>query len=72
MVIEPNCNIIMTLAIDVDQMVLARGTPGFTGAELQNMVKYVNEIQFDASHRANADIAKLPSKRQRKVRGRST
>jgi ATP-dependent metalloprotease len=26
---------------DVDPMILARGTPGFSGADLQNMVKYV-------------------------------
>jgi ATP-dependent metalloprotease len=26
---------------DADPMILARGTPGFTGADLQNMVKYV-------------------------------
>jgi SpoVK/Ycf46/Vps4 family AAA+-type ATPase len=26
---------------DVDPKVLARGTPGFSGADLQNMVKYV-------------------------------
>ena len=25
---------------DVDPMILARGTPGFSGADLQNMVKY--------------------------------
>jgi ATP-dependent metalloprotease len=24
---------------DVDPMILARGTPGFSGADLQNMVK---------------------------------
>jgi ATP-dependent Zn protease len=27
--------------IDVDAKILARGTPGFSGADLQNMVKYV-------------------------------
>lgn len=26
---------------DVDPMILARGTPGFSGADLQNMVKCV-------------------------------
>ena len=29
---------------DVDPMILARGTPGFSGADLQNMVKYVLEL----------------------------
>lgn len=28
-----------TLSIDVDPKVIARGTPGFSGADLQNMVK---------------------------------
>lgn len=28
--------------IDVDPQILARGTPGFSGADLQNMVKYVS------------------------------
>lgn len=32
---------------DVDTMILARGTPGFSGADLQNMVKYV--VEFSAS-----------------------
>lgn len=27
---------------DVDPKVIARGTPGFSGADLQNMVKYVS------------------------------
>ena len=30
-----------TIYIDVDAKILARGTPGFSGADLQNMVKYV-------------------------------
>lgn len=29
---------------DVDPMILARGTPGFSGADLQNMVKYALPI----------------------------
>ena len=29
---------------DVDPTILARGTPGFSGADLQNMVKYVFAI----------------------------
>ena len=31
-----------SIYIDVDPQVLARGTPGFSGADLQNMVKYVS------------------------------
>lgn len=30
--------------IDVDTMIIARGTPGFSGADLQNMVKYVDPL----------------------------
>ena len=29
------------ITLDADPMVLARGTPGFSGADLQNMVKWV-------------------------------
>lgn len=29
------------MTADVDPMIIARGTPGFSGADLQNMVKYV-------------------------------
>ena len=31
----------MSHSLAVDPMILARGTPGFSGAELQNMVKWV-------------------------------
>jgi ATP-dependent Zn protease len=34
----------IVVGFDVDPMILARGTPGFTGADLQNMVKYVLEL----------------------------
>ena len=34
-------NLISYIFIDVDPQILARGTPGFSGADLQNMVKYV-------------------------------
>ena len=33
--------ILNTIYVDVDPKILARGTPGFSGADLQNMVKYV-------------------------------
>lgn len=34
----------IVVGADVDPMILARGTPGFSGADLQNMVKYVLEL----------------------------
>lgn len=36
-----NLNSYIYVYIDVDPKILARGTPGFSGADLQNMVKYV-------------------------------
>ena len=30
----------LDVVADVDPMILARGTPGFSGADLQNMIKY--------------------------------
>lgn len=37
----------IVIGSDVDPMILARGTPGFSGADLQNMVKYVvSEASF--------------------------
>ena len=37
----PHFRILTAIYIDVDPKILARGTPGFSGADLQNMVKYV-------------------------------
>jgi hypothetical protein len=38
----------LTIYAEVDPKVLARGTPGFSGADLQNMVKYGHMyISFD-------------------------
>ena len=37
----PLFRILTDIYVDVDAKILARGTPGFSGADLQNMVKYV-------------------------------
>jgi len=40
MLLLPLSGILNTVYLDVDPKILARGTPGFSGADLQNMVKY--------------------------------
>lgn len=32
---------------DVDPKILARGTPGFSGADLQNLIKYARKSRLD-------------------------
>jgi hypothetical protein len=54
---------------DVDPMILARGTPGFSGADLQNMVKYVSLChRFNLVLTAKVDvfIVKLPFRLRKK------
>jgi hypothetical protein len=47
---------------DVDPMILARGTPGFSGADLQNMVKYVLELSTLFGLFIGCQLVKLLSK----------
>jgi hypothetical protein len=56
--------------LDADPMVLARGTPGFSGADLQNMVKYVKSRMLTVKRSYRFPV-KLRSKRQKKVHVRS-
>jgi hypothetical protein len=57
---------------DADPMILARGTPGFSGADLQNMVKYVflchRHLLFNLVLTAKVDafIVKLPFRLQKR------
>ena len=53
-------------SLAVDPMILARGTPGFSGAELQNMVKcVVYRVQLDKTTHQNVQFGCYPGRKGR-------